>query len=242
MSASRQGRCRPEHAMSTNSPTVLMATVFPPVLGPVITIPRVSPPSLKSRGTLESGRRGCLASFRHMMPWVLTAGSLASICALSFPLANTKSSFASRARFSLNPSSSMAILSISVYRIRLSSQSSSILSPSISSCILAMVSGSINTVEPLEDRSMVLPGILDLYSFLTGRHSRPFLVTRKDSAINFFCDFKSASALSLIFSSRSCRSRRISRSVLDARSSTLPWRIAPSISSFSSVISLRFSP
>ena len=243
MSASRQGRCRPEHAMSTNSPTVLMATVFPPVLGPVITIPRVSPPSLKSRGTLESpGSRGCLASFRHMMPWVLTAGSLASICALSFPLANTKSSFASRARFSLNPSSSMAILSISVYRIRLSSQSSSILSPSISSCILAMVSGSINTVEPLEDRSMVLPGILDLYSFLIGRHSRPFLVTRKDSAINFFCDFKRASALSLIFSSRSCRSRRISRSVLDARSSTLPWRIAPSISSFSSVISLRFSP
>ena len=171
---------------------------------------------------VSSGRRGCLASLRHMIPSVLTAGSLASICALSFPLANTKSSLASRAKFSLNPSSSIAILSISVYRMRLSSQSSSILRPSISSCILAMASGSMNTVEPLEDLSMALPGILDLYSFLTGRHSLPFLVTRKASAIYFFCDFKRASALSLIFSSRSKSSRRISRSVPDARSSTLP--------------------
>ena len=31
--------CRPLPAINANNPTVLMATVFPPVLGPVITIP-----------------------------------------------------------------------------------------------------------------------------------------------------------------------------------------------------------
>ncbi len=58
--------------------TVLIATVFPPVLGPVITIPRTSPPSSNCSGTLiPASISGCLASFRIILRSVLILGMMA---------------------------------------------------------------------------------------------------------------------------------------------------------------------
>ena len=53
--------------MSVSRPTVFKVTVFPPVLGPVITTIRASSPKERVIGTtLSSARRGWRASIREM--------------------------------------------------------------------------------------------------------------------------------------------------------------------------------
>ena len=92
--ASSHGTWSPHCAIIQNSPTVFIATVLPPVFGPVITTPFPRSPSSKLKGTASSRRiSGCLPFLIRMFRSVLICGSFASIAALSFPLAKIKSSF-----------------------------------------------------------------------------------------------------------------------------------------------------
>lgn len=62
---SSAGTCRPLCAIRERSPTVLRATVLPPVLGPVITTPLYLSPVSKFKGTADSwGSKGCRALFK----------------------------------------------------------------------------------------------------------------------------------------------------------------------------------
>ena len=69
------GMCKPYCAIRVRSPSVLRATVFPPVFGPVIISESKSSPSLISVGTiLFVLRRGCLAPVRTIGPFLETLG------------------------------------------------------------------------------------------------------------------------------------------------------------------------
>ena len=94
ISASRQVTCSPHWAIMQFSMTVFMATVFPPVFGPVITMPRVSTPISNCRGILIFlSINGCLADINAIFRSVFKEGSTPSKSMLSFPLEKIKSSF-----------------------------------------------------------------------------------------------------------------------------------------------------
>ena len=89
ISASLHVTWRPHCAMIQFNITVLMATVLPPVLGPVITTPRTSPPISNCNGTdTFLSISGCLASVSFITRPVFIAGSVPSISILSFPFEN----------------------------------------------------------------------------------------------------------------------------------------------------------
>ena len=128
ISAASQVTCSPHCAIMQFNMTVLIATVFPPVLGPVMTIPCTSPsPTANCRGTLTAlSISGCLAFFRTILRSVLTAGSVAPRSMLSFPLEKMKSSLSSMEIFSPITGDTDATIAVSVYKIRYTSFSSPI--------------------------------------------------------------------------------------------------------------------
>ena len=85
-----------------------------------------------------------------------------------------KSSRSTRRRFSCIIGETSATIAVSVYRMRRTSLSSSILNRDSSSYIFATLTGSMKKVLPVEDLSITLPGIRNLYSFFTGTQMRPF--------------------------------------------------------------------
>ncbi len=165
--------------MTQLSMTVLIATVFPPVLGPVMMIPLACLPMLNCRGMLSAlSISGCLASFKTMYRPVLIAGSTASISMLNFPLEKMKSSFSIRRMFSRISGTDSATIAVSVYRMRYTSFSSLMRSCCNSSSYFATLAGSIKKVLPVADLSITLPGILNLYSFFTGTQILPLRVVQ----------------------------------------------------------------
>ena len=94
ISASSHATWRPHWAIMAFKATVLMATVFPPVLGPVMMTPRMASPISRDRGTqIVLSMRGCLPSFITSRRPVLILGSVPPYSRLSFPLEKIKSSF-----------------------------------------------------------------------------------------------------------------------------------------------------
>ena len=87
ISASPQVTCSPHWAIRQFRATVFIATVLPPVFGPVITMPFVPFPSSNCSGTHRSfSISGCLASFKRIRLSVFICGVTASSSMLSFPL------------------------------------------------------------------------------------------------------------------------------------------------------------
>ncbi len=74
--SSSVGICKPDWAISDNKPTVLSATVLPPVLGPVITTIKKSCPRWKLIGTTLSVNKGWRALRRLIRPSSFKCGSL----------------------------------------------------------------------------------------------------------------------------------------------------------------------
>ena len=92
--ASSQATWSPHWAIRQLRATVLMATVLPPVLGPVITTPSTPSPMENCKGTQTFlSISGCLAFRRQMRLSATIFGSLPSYCSESFPLEKIKSSF-----------------------------------------------------------------------------------------------------------------------------------------------------
>ena len=84
----------PLHAIQVKSPMVFNVTVFPPVLGPVISnIEKLLPKSTVIGTTLFASINGCLAFFRWISFFVLIVGVEALIYFENFALANIKSNF-----------------------------------------------------------------------------------------------------------------------------------------------------
>ena len=203
MSASLQGTWSPYCAIRQHNAAVLMDTVFPPVLGPVMTTPRIPSPISKSRGTqISFSIRGCLALQRRIFRCVLIFGSTPSISMLSFPLEKIKSSFSIIRIFSCITGAPSAAIAVKVYKIRCTSFSSSIFNNCTSSYILEMLTGSTNRVFPVEDLSTALPGIFHLYSFFTGMHTLPLRRVKKWSAMHSLLERMICSAFCFIFSSK----------------------------------------
>ena len=74
------GIIRPHIAIIESRPNVLIETVLPPVLGPVITRVSKSLPSMISTGTTFFGSMsGCLAALRLIIPLSLSMGGIALI-------------------------------------------------------------------------------------------------------------------------------------------------------------------
>ena len=61
---SSRGSCIPDWCINANSPIVFIATVLPPVFGPVITRPRKPGPMLMVIGTASLPNKGCRAPTR----------------------------------------------------------------------------------------------------------------------------------------------------------------------------------
>ena len=119
MSALLQVTCRPHCAMMQFNITVLIETVLPPVLGPVMTIPRVLPPISNCRGTaVVLSIRGCLASLSRIRRSILMSGSTASMSTLSLPFEKIKSSFSIILRFSSSAGIAAITMADRVYRMR----------------------------------------------------------------------------------------------------------------------------
>ena len=143
--------------------TVLMATVFPPVLGPVITIPRSFSPTSNCNGTAISlSIKGCRAWLNFMRRSVLITGSTPSISRLNLPLENIKSNFSIMVKSACNTGADAKTKADSVYKMRYISFSSLILSSCSSSAYFATLAGSIKSVLPVADLSITLPDILSL--------------------------------------------------------------------------------
>ena len=161
------------------SMTVLIATVLPPVLGPVIMTPLACLPISNCRGMLRAlSISGCLASFRKMRRSVLMAGSTASMSMLSFPLEKIKSSFSIRRIFSFISKMASATIAVSVYNMRYTSFSSLMRSCCNSSSYFMTLAGSIKNVLPVADLSITLPEIRNLYSFFTGTQILPLRIVQ----------------------------------------------------------------
>ena len=134
ISADVQVTWSPHCAMIQQSMTVLIATVFPPVFGPVMIMPLACFPISNCRGTLIFlSINGCLASVRTIRRSVLIMGSTASRSMLSFPFEKIKSSFSIIRIFSFITVTASATIAVSVYRIRQTSFSSLIRSSCSSS-------------------------------------------------------------------------------------------------------------
>ena len=87
--------CRPDWCMSAASPTVFIATVLPPVFGPVTTSADQSGPTLTVSGTASRPRSGCLARInRRCSPPSAAEGGTASRRRLYRALASAKSNLA----------------------------------------------------------------------------------------------------------------------------------------------------
>ena len=124
-SASLHVTCKPHCAIIQLSITVFIATVFPPVFGPVMIMPLVSPPILNCSGILVAlSIRGWRASFKEIRRPVFIDGSVAPRSILSLPFENIKSSFSIMEIFSSITAVTSATTAVSVYRIRYISFSS----------------------------------------------------------------------------------------------------------------------
>ncbi|CUP52507.1 Uncharacterised protein [Flavonifractor plautii] len=77
--SSETGICRPHWAMRVSRPMVLMVTVLPPVLGPVITRVSKSSPSIRSLATALSGSSRGWRAFRRYRPRSTILGAQARI-------------------------------------------------------------------------------------------------------------------------------------------------------------------
>ena len=128
------GRCSPDWCISARSPRVFIATVLPPVLGPVMSSVVHPGPMLRATGTASGPSRGCLAlnrrtSFGASVRCPAT-GRTPPICALSLPLARIRSSRAeiseprrtSSATAPTDADSSLSIRAISLSSSRISSR------------------------------------------------------------------------------------------------------------------------
>ena len=74
ISARSAGTPRPDSAIAATRPQVLIDTVLPPVLGPVITSARTLPPSARLIGTALAPRRGCRAlTSRNSKPFEIAS-------------------------------------------------------------------------------------------------------------------------------------------------------------------------
>ena len=70
----------PLAAIADKRPMVLIATVLPPVLGPVITrVSKSEPRRISVATTFLGSMRGCLALLRRVMPLSLSSGTDAFI-------------------------------------------------------------------------------------------------------------------------------------------------------------------
>ncbi len=126
ISASSQVTCRPHCAIIQFIATVLIATVFPPVFGPVITIPVTLPPISNCNGThIALSIKGCLADFNFIRLSVFIIGFIPYCSILSFPFAKAKSNFSIIVIFCFIISAISATIAVKVYKILLSSFSSS---------------------------------------------------------------------------------------------------------------------
>ena len=89
---SAAGICRPHWAMAVSRPRVLMPTVLPPVLGPVMMTVSTFPPMQKVMGTaLSRSRSGCRALRISVRPRSSRRGRMARILYPSFPRAKMAS-------------------------------------------------------------------------------------------------------------------------------------------------------
>ena len=172
---SSAGICRPACPIRVKRPTVFKETVFPPVLGPVMTNKSKSVPSSMSIGTtFFLSNRGCrpLRSFKRCS--VLKIGKVPFSSMARAALAKIKSSVVISRWFSASASvcspacalRSARIVSISSFSFK-SSSFSSLLSDTTAA-------GSMKKVEPVEDWSCTMPGTCPLYSALTGMQYRSF--------------------------------------------------------------------
>ena len=94
ISAFLHATCKPHCAIIQFNATVLIVTVLPPVLGPVITTPSKLFPISNCSGTHSDGAiRGCRPSSIRIYRCVLIFGSTPSYSKLSFPFEKIKSSF-----------------------------------------------------------------------------------------------------------------------------------------------------
>ena len=85
---------KPLDAITHKSPTVFKATVFPPVLGPVIIRQEKSIPNLMLIGTTTlAGINGWRAFCKDIIFLLSKIGSVASILTAYFAFANEKSIF-----------------------------------------------------------------------------------------------------------------------------------------------------
>ena len=75
--SSSAGINRPNLTISDNNPTVFNNTVLPPVLGPVIIIPKYSLPKFMLLGiTFSTFNNGWRAFFKSKIPTLFTDGAL----------------------------------------------------------------------------------------------------------------------------------------------------------------------
>ena len=162
--------------MSASSPTVFIATVLPPVFGPVITSTDDSPSMPTDTGTASSPSSGCRASTSRMTSGASPSPSTPTGTPLSRALYRARAMMkSSRAvsRIPIRMSSATAPTSSdrSISTLRVSSSSSSASSRHVLQAS-TVANGSMNSVASVFDTSWTMPGTLCRSSVLTWRTRR----------------------------------------------------------------------
>ena len=166
---SSAGTRSPDWCISAASPTVFIATVLPPVLGPVITSADQSGPMCAVSGTASLSSRGCLARISlRRCPEPADAGVTASSRRLYRARASARSSIAVvRLALLMSPATAPTRLERS-RSTRLTSRSSSSASSRHSLQSSTVVKGSTKTVAPVFEASWTIPDTRCRLSALTG--------------------------------------------------------------------------
>ena len=176
--ASLHGNCMPPWYIMANSPSVFIATVLPPVFGPVMTNPRWSASIRNVIGTASSPSNGCRASTSDMR-WPAPASPDCGVMATDFvarayrarAIATSIEAAACIETNASSPERPIAVVSV------FSTLASSRCAASSASChalpAFTAAVGSINTVCPVPDTPWITPGMEDLNDALTSNTMRP---------------------------------------------------------------------
>ncbi len=169
------GTCKPDCAISANRPTVLSATVLPPVLGPEMTRTDASPPTERLTGTGSLARvmpsraassgisSGCLqssSSKRGCSPRAAStiSGGWAFIATARSAIACTASSSPSAAAIDSISEARSPTRAVSSCRMRTTSRRSASCSSTMSLLSSTAGSGSTNRLAPEPELPWTMPG------------------------------------------------------------------------------------
>ena len=183
---SATGMCSPAWAIKASSPAVLIATVLPPVFGPVITRTDVGGISLTSTGTGPSSRAvwrspsargtrastaginsGCRAASSSTWPSSRSSGAMPSHRRANRALACTTSSSAATSSVRCRSSARDRNLSVRSRRMRWTSSASCSSRATTSLLISTVLRGSRNKLAPLDELPCTMPGMAVRFSART---------------------------------------------------------------------------